>query len=128
MKKLLIILVIFMATINESVAANTLSERQLHLVTLASLEAQGDLDRLAPAINEALDGGVTINEIKEAFPNSMLTPVSLVRSMHWALYQRYSMLARRKERKMMKARHGSVQRFGTMPSWLSRKVLRPRPS
>ena len=67
MKKLLIILVIFMATINESVAANTLSERQLHLGTLASLEAQGDLDRLAPAINEALDGGVTINEIKEAF-------------------------------------------------------------
>lgn len=67
MKKLLIILVIFMATINESVAANTLSERQLHLATLASLEAQGDLDRLAPAINEALDGGVTINEIKEAF-------------------------------------------------------------
>lgn len=75
-----------MATINESVAANTLSERQLHLATLASLEAQGDLDRLAPAINEALDGGVTINEIKEAFPNSMLTPVSLVHSMHWALY------------------------------------------
>ena len=67
MKKLLIILVIFMATINESVAANTLSERQLHLGTLASLEAQGDLDRLAPAINEALDDGVTINEIKEAF-------------------------------------------------------------
>ena len=64
MKKLLIILVIFMATINESVAANTLSERQLHLATLASLEAQGDLVRLAPAINEALDGGVTINEIK----------------------------------------------------------------
>ena len=34
---------------------------------MASLEAQGDLDRLAPAINEALDGGLTVNEIKEAF-------------------------------------------------------------
>ena len=26
-----------------------------------------DLDRLAPAIDDALDGGLTINEIKEAF-------------------------------------------------------------
>lgn len=128
MKKLLIILVIFMATINESVAANTLSKRQLHLATLASLEAQGDLDRLAPAINEALDGGVTINEIKEAF-SQLYAYTGFPRSLNaLALYQRYSMLARRKERKMMKARHGSVQRFGTMPSWLSRKVLRPRPS
>lgn len=48
-------------------ASQTLTERQLHLATLASLEAQGDLDRLAPAIQAALDGGVTVNEIKEAF-------------------------------------------------------------
>lgn len=48
-------------------ANNTLTQRQLHLATLASLEAQGDLERLAPAIDEALDSGVTINEIKEAF-------------------------------------------------------------
>lgn len=44
-----------------------LSARQLHLATVASLEAQGDMVRLEPAINEALDGGVTINEMKEAF-------------------------------------------------------------
>lgn len=56
-----------MATINQSMASNTLTERQLYLATLASLEAQGDLARLAPAIHEALDGGVTVNEIKEAF-------------------------------------------------------------
>ena len=56
-----------MATINHSMANHMLTERQLHLATVASLEAQGDLARLAPAINDALDGGVTINEIKEAF-------------------------------------------------------------
>ena len=48
-------------------ATGTLTPRQLHLATVASLEAQGDLDRLVPAINEALDGGVTVNELKEAF-------------------------------------------------------------
>lgn len=56
-----------MATIHHVVADTTLTQRQLHLATLASLEAQGDLERLAPAIQEALDGGVTVNEIKEAF-------------------------------------------------------------
>ncbi len=44
-----------------------LSNHQKHLATIAALEAQGDLVRLEPAIIAALDGGVTINEIKEAF-------------------------------------------------------------
>lgn len=44
-----------------------LTTRQLHLATLASLEALGDLKRLELAITEALDEKVTINEIKEAF-------------------------------------------------------------
>ena len=47
--------------------AQTLTERQLNLATVASLEAQGDLERLESAIDKALDGGVTVNEIKEAF-------------------------------------------------------------
>lgn len=67
MKKVLILLAIIMATTNQIMAAGKLTQRQLHLATVASLEAQGDLNRLAPAICEALDGGVTINEIKEAF-------------------------------------------------------------
>lgn len=50
-----------------SVSAQSLSTRQKHLATIAALEAQGDLTRLEPAIHDALDGGVTINEIKEAF-------------------------------------------------------------
>lgn len=37
------------------------------ICTCASLEAQGDLERLDPAIRQALDGGVTVNELKEAF-------------------------------------------------------------
>lgn len=47
--------------------AQTLSERQLNIATIACLEAQGDISRLEPALSKALDGGVTVNEIKEVF-------------------------------------------------------------
>ncbi|MDO4212412.1 MAG: carboxymuconolactone decarboxylase family protein [Bacteroidales bacterium] len=50
-----------------SISAQSLTERQKHLATIAALEAQGDLVRLEPAITAALEGGVTINEVKEAF-------------------------------------------------------------
>ena len=50
-----------------NISAQTLSERQLNLATCAALEAQGDLVRLEPAICKALDAGVTVNELKEAF-------------------------------------------------------------
>ncbi len=50
-----------------TISAQSLTDRQKHLATIAALEAQGDLVRLEPAIIAALDGGVTINEIKEAF-------------------------------------------------------------
>ena len=50
-----------------TISAQLLSDHQKHLATIAALEAQGDLIRLEPAIKAALDGGVTINEIKEAF-------------------------------------------------------------
>lgn len=50
-----------------SASAQSLSSRQKHLATIAALEANGDLGRLEPAIRDALDGGVSINEIKEAF-------------------------------------------------------------
>lgn len=49
------------------VNARALTERQLLLCACASLEAQGDMERLDPAIRHALDGGVTVNELKEAF-------------------------------------------------------------
>ncbi len=50
-----------------TISAQSLSDRQKHLATIAALEAQGDLARLEPAIIAALDGGLTTNEVKEAF-------------------------------------------------------------
>ena len=66
MKQLYIILIMSIMTMTTS-AQNTLSERQLLLCACASLEAQGDMQRLDSAIRRALDGGVTVNELKEAF-------------------------------------------------------------
>ena len=52
-----------MTTVN----SQTLTERQKGLAACACLMAQGDLVRLEPAVRLALDQGVTINELKEAF-------------------------------------------------------------
>ena len=60
----LLIITLFMST---NISAQSLSERQLHLAACAALEAQGDLVRLEPAVRAALDAGVTVNELKEAF-------------------------------------------------------------
>ena len=66
MKQLFLLAMTLIMTMTTS-AQNTLSERQLLLCACASLEAQGDMQRLDPAIRHALDGGVTVNELKEAF-------------------------------------------------------------
>ena len=65
MKKIVtfIIAVMTMATIQ----GQTMTERQKGLAACACLMAQGDLERLEPAVKMALDNGVTINELKEAF-------------------------------------------------------------
>ena len=65
MKKLIafVIAIMTMATMN----GRTLTERQKGLAACACLMAQGDLERLEPAVRTALDNGVTINELKEAF-------------------------------------------------------------
>ena len=52
-----------MATMN----SQTQTERQKGLAACACLMAQGALERLEPAVRTALDNGVTINELKEAF-------------------------------------------------------------
>ena len=46
---------------------SSLSDVQLSLAACAALEAQGDLLRLDVAIRNALDSGVTVNQLKEAF-------------------------------------------------------------
>ncbi|MBR4740608.1 MAG: carboxymuconolactone decarboxylase family protein, partial [Bacteroidales bacterium] len=45
----------------------TLTERQKGLAACACLMAQGNMERLEPAVRSALDNGVTVNELKEAF-------------------------------------------------------------
>ena len=52
-----------MATIH----AQKLTERHKGLAACACLMAQGDLERMEPAVRTALDNGVTVNELKEAF-------------------------------------------------------------
>ncbi len=47
--------------------SQTLTERQKGLAACACLMAQGDMNRLEPAVRMALDNDVTINELKEAF-------------------------------------------------------------
>lgn len=42
-----------------------LNAKQQSIVTIASLTAQSNLERLKPALNAGLDAGLTINEIKE---------------------------------------------------------------
>lgn len=65
MKRIVFILIVLitMTTMN----AQTLSQRQKSLASCACLMAQGDMIRLEPAIKQALDDGVTVNELKEAF-------------------------------------------------------------
>ena len=47
--------------------SQTLTERQRGLAACACLMAQGDMNRLETAVRMALDNGVTVNELKEAF-------------------------------------------------------------
>lgn len=59
----LLLVILTITTVN----AQTLTERQKGLAASACLMAQGNLTRLEPAVKMALDNGVTINELKEAF-------------------------------------------------------------
>ena len=65
MKKIIVIILAILTM--ETVNSQTLTERQKGLAACACLMAQGDLTRLENEIRTALDNGVTINELKEAF-------------------------------------------------------------
>ena len=65
MKRIVIFVIVMMTMV--TVQGETLTERQKGLAACACLMAQGDLERLEPAVKTALDNGVTINELKEAF-------------------------------------------------------------
>ena len=66
MRRLFFALLIMMMTM-ETADAQTLTERQKGLAACACLMAQGDMNRLEPTVRMALNKGVTINELKEAF-------------------------------------------------------------
>jgi alkylhydroperoxidase/carboxymuconolactone decarboxylase family protein YurZ len=62
---------IFQAALGQDQSgAKTLSDKQKGIVLMAAFTAKGDLEKLKPAINKALDAGVTINECKEVFLHS----------------------------------------------------------
>src|SRR5208283_5042435 len=42
-----------------------LNTKQQNIVTIAAFTARGDLEKLKTALNEGLDAGLTVNEIKE---------------------------------------------------------------
>ena len=44
---------------------NTLNPKQQSIVTISAFGAKGDLDNLKTALNDGLDAGLTVNEIKE---------------------------------------------------------------
>lgn len=52
---------------NKTMGNTSLSDRQLSLAVCAKLEAQGNIGGLDKAICRALDVGVSVNELKEAF-------------------------------------------------------------
>ena len=53
--------------VGDGTSGMTLTERHKGLAACACLMAQGDLERLEHAVKMALNNGVTINELKEAF-------------------------------------------------------------
>lgn len=44
---------------------NTLTNRQLRIVEIASCTGKGDMEKLKPALSAGLDDGLTVNEIRE---------------------------------------------------------------
>ncbi|MEG6501541.1 MULTISPECIES: carboxymuconolactone decarboxylase family protein [unclassified Desulfovibrio] len=49
----------------QTVNANTLNDKQKALVTISAFTANGDLEKLKTSLNEGLDAGLTVNEVKE---------------------------------------------------------------
>jgi alkylhydroperoxidase/carboxymuconolactone decarboxylase family protein YurZ len=49
----------------QTVKTQALSPRQLSIVTISTFTANGDLEKLKTALNEGLETGLTVNEIKE---------------------------------------------------------------
>ncbi|WP_094605796.1 hypothetical protein SPSIL_005520 [Sporomusa silvacetica DSM 10669] len=55
------------SSVSQAQSTNTqdLNTKQQSIVTIAAFTAKGDLDKLKTALNDGLDNGLTVNEIKE---------------------------------------------------------------
>lgn len=65
---IILAMMVFIAAIAEAQPMDknqTLNARQQGIVTIASFTAKGDLEKLKVSLNEGLDAGLTVNEIKE---------------------------------------------------------------
>ncbi len=64
---LIVLTCTFMITHGQAQATNEslLSLKQQTIIPIAALTAQGDLQRLKPALNKGLESGLTVSEIKE---------------------------------------------------------------
>ena len=62
---LVILMFLFPLLQAENSPAKGLDGRQQSMVLVSADTARGDLDRLRPALDQALDAGLSINEIKE---------------------------------------------------------------
>ncbi len=65
-KRVLLIAIIAILSIADINAQIKMDIKKQHLSTIAALEAKGDLKALNPAIDAALDAGLTVNQVKEA--------------------------------------------------------------
>ena len=61
------VLILSFAALSEAQTVNTqaLSPKQQGIVTISAFTANGDLEKLKTSLNEGLDAGLTVNEIKE---------------------------------------------------------------
>ena len=49
----------------QTIKSEALSEKEKAIVPIAAFTASGDIGKLKPALNQGLDKGLTINEVKE---------------------------------------------------------------
>ena len=55
---------------NSALSSQELTSRQKHIIAIAAYTGRGDLHQLQPALNAALDSGLTINEIRKVLVHS----------------------------------------------------------
>lgn len=69
-KKILLVFMLMILGANISFAADSsnssLSEKEKSIVVISAFTANGNLDKLKKSVNNGLDSGLTVNEIKEA--------------------------------------------------------------